>query len=213
MEQSPDDTRYQLNEDQARRLTSAAALLQLLESQLREELDILQSTLASSEAKPPPLTKGMTDRLKKTQVTVEMLCDQPRCPICSEDYVVPEDVLCIPCSHYFHSDCVMPWLEAKKTCPMCRFELLNEVPPREELRKLTLDELKIRIHNHENVPKEEEDGHDDNEKEDDTEGGGGGGGYAGEGKGDGKHNADDDDKNSVDECFDRYGDRERMSER
>jgi hypothetical protein len=141
--------RYELNAEQAHRLTSAAVLLQLLESQLREELNILQSTLASTEAKPPPLTKGMTDRLEKTKVTVEMLCDQPRCPICSEDYVVPEDVLRIPCSHYFHNDCVMPWLEAKRTCPMCRYELCNEVPPREELRKLTLDELKARIHNHE----------------------------------------------------------------
>lgn len=148
--------RFQLNAEQAHRLTNAAVLLQLLENQLREELNILQSTLASTEAKPPPLTKGMTDRLEKTTVTVEMLCDQPRCPICSEDYVVPEDVLRIPCSHYFHSDCVMPWLEAKRTCPMCRYELCNEVPPKDELRKLTLDELKTRIHNHESDEVEEE---------------------------------------------------------
>ena len=121
IEDTPENMRYQLNDDQARRLTSASALLHLLEAQLRDELDILQSTLAGAEGKPPPLTKGMTDRLQKTQVTVEMLCDQPRCPICSEDYVVTEEVLRVPCSHYFHSACVMPWLEAKRTCPMCRY--------------------------------------------------------------------------------------------
>eukprot|EP00602_Paraphysomonas_sp_CaronLab_P013817 CAMPEP_0185041584 /NCGR_PEP_ID=MMETSP1103-20130426/41079_1 /TAXON_ID=36769 /ORGANISM="Paraphysomonas bandaiensis, Strain Caron Lab Isolate" /LENGTH=458 /DNA_ID=CAMNT_0027581385 /DNA_START=209 /DNA_END=1586 /DNA_ORIENTATION=+ len=143
----PEGARYQLNEEQARRLTSAAALLHMLESQLRDELDILQSNLTNQEGrnKPPPLSLGMLDRLVEVPMTIDMICEQPSCPICSEDYATAEQVMKLPCSHLYHKPCVMPWLEAKRTCPICRFELLNEVPEKSDLEKLSSEELKNRI--------------------------------------------------------------------
>ena len=29
----------------------------------------------------------------------------------------------MPCSHLFHDECLVPWLERHNTCPVCRFEL------------------------------------------------------------------------------------------
>lgn len=141
---------YHLNEEQARRLTNAAALLHLLELQLRDELDMLRSALANSEnqEKNQPLTQLMKDRLRNVKINVHMMCEQPSCPICSEEYTPDEEVVKLPCAHLYHSNCVMPWLDSKKTCPICRFEFKHEVPSNDEIDSFTSEELKSRIHNH-----------------------------------------------------------------
>ena len=35
---------------------------------------------------------------------------------------VPEVIL-MPCTHQFHNECLIPWLEKHNTCPTCRHEL------------------------------------------------------------------------------------------
>ena len=90
----------------------------------------------------------MKDRLRVMKLNVEMMCEQPSCPICSDDYTLAEEIVRLPCAHVFHHSCVMPWLESKKTCPICRFELKNELPSSEELNSFSSEELKARIHNH-----------------------------------------------------------------
>ena len=83
---------YELNEEQTRRLTSAAALLQMLEVQLRDELEMLQTSLVlrgrgqgedeglvlGGQDKPPAFTQGMKDLLKNVKTSVDMICEQPR---------------------------------------------------------------------------------------------------------------------------------------
>lgn len=48
------------------------------------------------------------------------------CSICHEAYGAGDEVVELPCDHCFHPDCVMPWLEAHNTCPVCRLELPAE---------------------------------------------------------------------------------------
>lgn len=135
---------YHLSEEQARRLSSAAALLQLLENQLREELSLLQANYDESEKKPK-LTKLMRESLRNVFVDVEKIVSQPGCPVCSEDYVVGDHVTQLPCGHIYHDACVMPWLESKLTCPICRYELVNVVPPVSDLQELSQEELLKKI--------------------------------------------------------------------
>jgi len=33
------------------------------------------------------------------------------------------EVVAFPCLHLFHSDCLLPWLARKTTCPTCRFDV------------------------------------------------------------------------------------------
>lgn len=148
----------ELNSEQSRRITNASAMLRLLESQLREELEQLQlafetSHLRMSEeirngvnrnaavANKKKLTKIMAGKIRIYKLDLDTLCSQPSCPICSEDFIVSASVTKLPCSHIFHHSCVVPWLEMKQTCPICRAEITDEVPTLSELEKYSTQEL------------------------------------------------------------------------
>ncbi|KAI6354469.1 hypothetical protein MCOR25_008584 [Pyricularia grisea] len=46
------------------------------------------------------------------------------CSICTEDFLVGEDVRVLPCDHKFHPACIDPWLiNVSGTCPLCRLDL------------------------------------------------------------------------------------------
>jgi len=46
------------------------------------------------------------------------------CSICTEDFLVGEDVRVLPCDHKFHPTCIDPWLiNVSGTCPLCRLDL------------------------------------------------------------------------------------------
>eukprot|EP00596_Hydrurales_sp_CCMP1899_P000689 CAMPEP_0119036732 /NCGR_PEP_ID=MMETSP1177-20130426/4653_1 /TAXON_ID=2985 /ORGANISM="Ochromonas sp, Strain CCMP1899" /LENGTH=522 /DNA_ID=CAMNT_0006997015 /DNA_START=212 /DNA_END=1780 /DNA_ORIENTATION=- len=140
-----------LSEDQSRRLANAAIMLRLLELQLREELDSLQNAFAtnnarrSDEIKVKPLTQIMLQKLRKTPLSLDMICSQPSCPVCNEDYHICGMITQLPCSHFFHDACLMPWLDAKKTCPICRYEITEAVPTVEELERFNIEELREKM--------------------------------------------------------------------
>ena len=48
------------------------------------------------------------------------------CGICMEVYNVGDNLRTLPCLHYFHSNCVDPWLLEKGQCPLCRVDLLQD---------------------------------------------------------------------------------------
>jgi hypothetical protein len=46
--------------------------------------------------------------------------DNPRCTICWEDFTVGERVASLLCKHMYHQLCIVPWIQANSTCPICR---------------------------------------------------------------------------------------------
>jgi E3 ubiquitin-protein ligase RNF115/126 len=52
-----------------------------------------------------------------------MLASDCDCTICQENYELGEETIKLPCNHYFHPDCVLPWFEAHDNCPVCRMVL------------------------------------------------------------------------------------------
>jgi hypothetical protein len=40
------------------------------------------------------------------------------CAVCKEKYT--SEATSLPCKHYFHKDCIKPWLQRHNSCPMCR---------------------------------------------------------------------------------------------
>lgn len=139
--------RPDLSVDQSRRIANATAILRLLELQLRQELEQLQATLETANSREGGnsnrrvLSPLMKANLKQISLNMEAYCSQPSCPICNEEFTMDKRVLRMPCSHIFHDNCVMPWLELKQNCPICRFELKNDLPSLEDLELSTDEEL------------------------------------------------------------------------
>lgn len=45
------------------------------------------------------------------------------CSICLEEILFGMTATRMPCSHVFHGDCILKWLKADHTCPLCRYSL------------------------------------------------------------------------------------------
>ncbi|XP_049606938.1 E3 ubiquitin-protein ligase RNF115 [Syngnathus scovelli] len=74
-------------------------------------------------AGPPPAEKSMISSLPTVCISQEQTDRRLECTICREEYSWGECVRKLPCLHYFHSDCIVPWLELHDTCPVCRKSL------------------------------------------------------------------------------------------
>ncbi|KAJ0960511.1 hypothetical protein J5N97_001601 [Dioscorea zingiberensis] len=45
------------------------------------------------------------------------------CCICLAKYVDNDELRELPCTHFFHLDCVDKWLKINASCPLCKFEV------------------------------------------------------------------------------------------
>lgn len=54
--------------------------------------------------------------------------ENKNCSVCQEDFNVGEQVNQLPCYHFFHKECIHPWLEKNRTCPLCRKEVVDIQP-------------------------------------------------------------------------------------
>ncbi|XP_043935921.1 E3 ubiquitin-protein ligase RNF115 [Protopterus annectens] len=75
---------------------------------------------------PPPADKEKITSLPTVCVSREQVDTGLECPVCKEDYREGEQVRQLPCNHFFHSECIVPWLELHDTCPVCRKSLNGE---------------------------------------------------------------------------------------
>lgn len=150
-----DINNFGLTEEQRRRLFNAAALLQLLEAHLRDELMALESAGREPDnSKQSNVLTGLEKHsfLKNAAIDTDSICSQPSCPICGEDFAVDEIATQIQCSHFFHEGCVIPWLELQHNCPICRLEISDKYPSQEDLEKLTATEIRQRVQWHGHKP-------------------------------------------------------------
>nr|CAD1839412.1 unnamed protein product [Ananas comosus var. bracteatus] len=70
------------------------------------------------------------ESLPSVLVTVEDFgADGMLCVVCGAEISIGDWATPLPCSHYYHGDCIVPWLRIRNTCPLCRRELPAEENP------------------------------------------------------------------------------------
>ncbi|KAL6526294.1 hypothetical protein OROMI_029934 [Orobanche minor] len=98
---------------------------------LTMEYDALFGQLAENENAlkgSPPAAKSVVENLPSVVLTKEEIGENNSnncvaCAVCKDEFAVGENATKLPCRHFYHGGCIIPWLEIRNTCPVCRYEL------------------------------------------------------------------------------------------
>lgn len=91
----------------------------------QQEFDRIMTRLAeqhAAEQAPPRASDEAIEALPRRKIGEEDFSDagQAECSICIGKVDLGEEVTVLPCKHWFHHECVKPWLQSHDTCPHCR---------------------------------------------------------------------------------------------
>lgn len=71
----------------------------------------LLNNLDGSNSGPPPMPKEQVDSLPTVRISVDQVKNTNlQCTVCMEDFQVADTARQLPCEHFFHEDCIVPWL-------------------------------------------------------------------------------------------------------
>ena len=90
----------------------------------------------------PPAAKKAIEKLKKYKINEEKIKEfgfENSCAVCKDEFNIGEECLSMPCNHYFHENCLLPWLKERNSCPICRYELPTDDADFEEMKKQKLN--------------------------------------------------------------------------
>ena len=88
-------------------------------------LDAIGTQLNNQFDGTGPILKDKIKLIPKTTTTQEQTDQGLQCSICMEDFKLNESARLLRCDHFYHNDCIIPWLELHDTCPLCRKSLLS----------------------------------------------------------------------------------------
>ena len=52
---------------------------------------------------------------------------EDKCPICLQKYKGADIIKEFPCKHIFHKNCIFKWLKKSNKCPLCKYDITNDV--------------------------------------------------------------------------------------
>ncbi|KAF8037490.1 hypothetical protein BT93_B0400 [Corymbia citriodora subsp. variegata] len=71
-----------------------------------------------------PVSETVIQNLPKLALTQEDVDGKDGlCPVCKDEFTAGDTKTQLPCSHGYHTDCIVTWLRMRNTCPVCRHKL------------------------------------------------------------------------------------------
>ncbi|KAL5725689.1 hypothetical protein ACHQM5_008805 [Ranunculus cassubicifolius] len=83
----------------------------------------------------PPAAKSVVENLPSIVLSQDDIKNKGGlCAVCKDEISTEEQAKQLPCSHFYHGECILPWLNIRNTCPVCRFELPTDDQEYEQRR-------------------------------------------------------------------------------
>ncbi|KAL6859060.1 hypothetical protein ACP4OV_018062 [Aristida adscensionis] len=76
----------------------------------------------------PPAARSAVEALPSAVVAAGEEGEGEECVVCRDGIAAGQRVKRLPCSHRYHDECILPWLQVRNSCPLCRFELPTDDP-------------------------------------------------------------------------------------
>jgi RING finger protein 126 len=76
------------------------------------------------------MPKEEIEQLPFVNISQENVDKNLQCTVCMEDYKLNEPVRKLPCTHVYHNDCIVPWLEmvSGRDCDTFYLSLIKLTP-------------------------------------------------------------------------------------
>ncbi|KVI09841.1 probable E3 ubiquitin-protein ligase RHC2A [Cynara cardunculus var. scolymus] len=74
----------------------------------------------------PPASKAAIEAMPTIEIQENHVSTESHCAVCKEPFELGTEAKEMPCQHLYHSDCILPWLALRNSCPVCRHELPSE---------------------------------------------------------------------------------------
>lgn len=71
----------------------------------------------------PPASKAAIESMPTIEIVDCHVATESHCAVCKEPFELGNEAREMPCKHLYHSDCILPWLSLRNSCPVCRYEL------------------------------------------------------------------------------------------
>lgn len=93
----------------------------------------------------PPAAVSFVSNLPRVLISKEHeKYDDLACAICKDVFTVGIEANQLPCFHLYHPSCILPWLSARNSCPLCRYELPTDDRDYEEGKRNASGRVEIR---------------------------------------------------------------------
>ncbi|KAJ4719988.1 E3 ubiquitin-protein ligase RING1-like [Melia azedarach] len=74
----------------------------------------------------PPASKAAIESMPSILIDSSYVELESHCAVCKEAFELGSEAREMPCKHIYHSDCILPWLSLRNSCPVCRHELPSD---------------------------------------------------------------------------------------
>ncbi|KAF0935511.1 hypothetical protein E2562_034302 [Oryza meyeriana var. granulata] len=79
---------------------------------------------AGATTRPSPASQLVVESLPEATLSEEEA--SRGCAVCKDCFASGQLVAMLPCKHYFHGECIWPWLAIRNTCPVCRYQVRTD---------------------------------------------------------------------------------------
>ncbi|XP_058099321.1 E3 ubiquitin-protein ligase RDUF2-like [Magnolia sinica] len=74
-----------------------------------------------------PASKAAIESMPTIEISDTHIITELHCAVCKEQFELGSEAREMPCNHIYHTDCILPWLSLRNSCPVCRHELPSDI--------------------------------------------------------------------------------------